>query len=213
MSERAGAAVPQNVPGVMAWLEKHRSNRIRSEMGPRYGIHTEYAIGVRMADMIALARKIGRDHALAAQLWATGNYEARTVACMIDDPNRVTPAQMNRWCRDFDNWGICDTACFKLFDCAPKAWAMVRPWARKKPEFQRRAAFALLACLALHDRKATDQQFLDHLPLLAEAASDRRNFVRKGVEWARRAIARRSPALKAAVAALAVEKPSARRGK
>jgi len=187
----------------MTWLQRHRSARVRNEMGPRYGIHTENAIGVRMADMIALARKIGRDHALAEQLWATGNYEARTVACMIDDPNRVTPAQMNRWCRDFDNWGICDTACFKLFDRVPASWGMVRRWAGRKPEFQRRAAFALLACLALHDRKATDLQFLQHLPLLAEAASDRRNFVRKGVDWAKRAIARRSPGLKAAVAALA----------
>lgn len=200
---RAQRAMPRDVPGVLAWLQARRSARTRDEMGPRYGIHTDNAMGVPMAGMIALAGRIGPDHKLAARLWATGNYEARTVACMIDDPARVTRAQMNRWCRDFDNWAICDTACFKLFDRAPHAWDMVRPWAKRKPEFQRRAAFALLACLALHDRAATDRQFIDHLPLLAQAASDRRNFVRKAVAWARRAIARKSPRLKAAVAALA----------
>ena len=85
-------------------------------MAPRYGIVTDKAIGVPMARIQAVAKALGRDHALAAALWETGVYEARMVACMIDDPAAVTPEQMDRWRADFDNWAIVDTVCFKLFD-------------------------------------------------------------------------------------------------
>ncbi len=104
-----------------------------------------------------------RDHELAAALWDTDRYEARMLATLIDEPARVTPAQMERWCRDFDNWGICDTACFALFDRTPHAWAKVTEWSDRRGEFAKRASFALLACLALHDKNAPDEPFLEGL--------------------------------------------------
>jgi 3-methyladenine DNA glycosylase AlkD len=108
---------------------------------------------------------------------------------------------MDRWCRDFDNWGICDTVCFVLFDRTPLAWGRVEPWARRRGEFQRRAAFALLACLALHDKAALEAAFVKCLPLIERHAADDRNFVAKGVAWALRAIGRRNAALNAAAVA------------
>ncbi|HMF29102.1 MAG TPA: DNA alkylation repair protein, partial [Candidatus Cybelea sp.] len=114
-----------------------------------------------------------------------------------------TPAQMERWCRDFDSWAICDTACFVLFDRSPHAWGKVKAWAKKKDELIKRAAFALLACLALHDKDADDERFAECLPLIEQAASDERNFVKKGVSWALRSIGRRSLALNQAATALA----------
>ena len=125
------------------------------------------------------------------------------LACMIDDPAAVTPEQMDRWRADFDNWAIVDTVCFKLFDQVPHAFARVDAWATLNDEFGRRAAFALLASLALHGR-GTDADFLARLPLIEAAATDERNFVKKGVSWALRAIGgKKSPALREAARDLA----------
>jgi 3-methyladenine DNA glycosylase AlkD len=154
-------------------------------MASRYGIVTDRALGVPMARMIAIARAYAPDHALAQALWETGLYEARMVASMVDDPAQVTAGQMDRWRIDFDNWGIVDTVCFKLFDRVPGAFARVEAWASLNDEFGRRAAFALLACLALHDGEA---DFARGLALIEAAATDERNFVKKGVNWALRAI-------------------------
>src|SRR5262249_60696500 len=130
-------------------------------------------------------------------------YEARMLATFVDEPELVTPAQMDRWCRDFDSWAICDTACFHLFDRTPHAWRKVAQWSRRRDEFAKRAAFALLACLALHDKNAGDEPFLKCLPLVESAAEDERNFVKKGVSWALRLIGRRNLKLNAAAVAIA----------
>jgi 3-methyladenine DNA glycosylase AlkD len=142
-----------------------------------------------------LAKRLGRDHALALALWDTGWYEARMLTAFVDDPAQVTPAQMNRWAGDFDNWAIVDTLCFHLFDRTPHAWPRVSQWSRRKDEFQKRAAFALIAGLALHDKAAQDERFLRVLTLIEVAAADDRNFVKKGVSWALRVLGRRNRAL------------------
>lgn len=191
------------VQSVLATLKRLGNSRFRAEMEPRYGIVTKDAYGVRMNEMQRVAKQLGRNHALALALWDTGNYEARTVAAFVAEPERVTPALMDRWCRDFDNWAICDTVCFKLFDQLPHAFGRVEAWANRKDEFQKRAAFALLASLALHNEDAEDQVFKDMLPLIEAAATDERNFVKKGVSWALRAIGGRSASLKSAATTLA----------
>jgi len=170
----------------------------------RYGIVAAKVYGVSVANIRALAKQMGRDHALADELWRTGWYEARLLAAFVDDPKLVTPAQMDRWAAEFENWADCDTLCFHLFDKTPHAFAKVDQWASDEREFVRRAAFALLASVALHDKKAEDAPFLDRLPLIEAAATDPRNFVKKGVSWALRGIGgRKSPALKAAARAMA----------
>jgi 3-methyladenine DNA glycosylase AlkD len=192
----------ERVVSLLAGLEKLGSKKAREEMVTRYGIHAAKAHGVPMTAMQKMARGLGRDHALAAALWETGWYEARTVAALIDDPLQVTPAQMDRWCRDFDNWAICDTVCFKLFDSTPHAFEKIKKWAGSREEFVRRAAFALLASVALHDRKAADRDFAACFSLIEKAADDERNFVKKAVNWALRAIGERSPALHTAAITL-----------
>ena len=192
-----------DAPSVLATLKKLGQPRFRNDMEPRYGIVVKDAFGVPMATMQALAKKLGRNQALAEALWATGNYEARTVAALIADPERVTPALMDRWCRDFDNWAICDTVCFKLFDQTPHAFAKVEEWAGRKEEFQKRAAFALLACVALHDKATKEEAFQRGLALIETAAGDGRNFVKKAVSWALRAIGTRRATLKDATVELA----------
>jgi len=169
----------------------------------RYALPSEKAFGASVGSLQKLAKTLGRSHALAAELWESGWFEARMLAAFVDEPERVTPAQMDRWCRDFDNWGICDTVCFHLFDRTPHAFRKVAAWARSPREFERRAAFALLASLAAHDRVSGDEAFARCLPLVEAAAGDDRNFVKKGVSWALRMVGRRSGGLHTASVALA----------
>ena len=158
----------------------------------RYGIPSDNAFGVAIGALQKLGKQLGRSHELAEALWKTGWYEARMLAAFVDEPQRVTPAQMNRWCRDFDNWAVTDHACFHLFDRTPHALAMVKRWATRRREFEKRAAFALLASFALHDKAAPDAAFVRCLPLVERAATDARNFVKKGVSWALRSIGQRT---------------------
>jgi len=181
----------------------------------KFGIAAAKPLGVSMKNIQAVARHVGRDHALAEALWKTGHYEARMLASFVDEPSEVTPSQMDRWCRDFDNWGICDTVCFKLFDQTPHAWGRVPKWSRQRGEFQKRAGFALLASLAGHDKAATDAQFIAGLRLIEDAAADDRDLVKKGISWALRRIGTRNKKLRDASLEVAgrlaaSEDPSAR---
>lgn len=195
---------PMTVEEVLEYLRKRGSKRNVEGMA-RYGIVAPKVFGVSVGTLRTLSRKTGRDHALAQALWKSGWYEARMLTAFIDEPDRVTPAQMDRWAKDFDNWAICDALTFHLFDKSPHAWDKVRQWATRKEEFVKRAAFALLAALALHDRKTPDAPFQRSLRLVARGALDERNFVKKGVSWALRSIGSRSPALNAAAVQLATK--------
>jgi len=203
-----------NTRDVLTWLEKTGTRSARDAMA-RYGIHAKVAHGVPMAALLKKSKELGKDHALSQALWKTNVYEARLLAALIGDPVRLTRAQMNAWAKSFENWGDGDTVCFTLFDRSPLAWEMVRPWARSPREYTKRGAFALLACLALHDKKAPDQAFLDLMPVIEEGAQDERNFVSKGVNWALRSVGRRNPKLLAAslnlATTLAASKESAPR--
>jgi 3-methyladenine DNA glycosylase AlkD len=190
------------VASALAWLKSHSSKAVRDGM-LRYAIPNDHALGVRMGDIQKLGKELGRDHALALELWKTGVYEARMLCAYVDDPCKVTPAQMDRQARAFDNWAICDTLCFALWVRTPHALARIRQWAGHRDEFVKRAAFALLASVALKDKTATDAQFLHCLPLIENAATDERNFVKKGVNWALRGVGERSLALNKAAVALA----------
>lgn len=201
-SARASAAPTSDAPSALAWLKRHSSQKVRDGMA-RYGLPSDHALGVSVGTIQKLAKQLGRDHALADELWATSCYEARLLAAFVGEPAKLTPALMEKWCRDFDNWGVVDTVCFKLFDQSPHAWKKVEPWSKRKDEFQKRAGVVLLACLAGHDRTAGDDAFLRCLPAVERAAADERNFVKKGVSWALRMVGRRNAKLHAAALASA----------
>lgn len=181
---------PPTADDVVAWLKRTGTKKTRDGMA-RYAIPSDHAFGVPVGVMQKYAKKLGRNHDLALALWETRWYEARMLACFLGEPDRLTPSQMDRWCRDFDSWAIVDTACFHLFDRSPHAYRKAVAWCRRKPEFEKRAGFALMACLALHDKNAEDDAFVAFLPLIKKGAIDERNFVKKGVSWALRAIGRR----------------------
>ena len=187
---------------VLAWLERRGSKRNRDGMA-RYAIVAPKAFGVSVATLRQLSKKIGTDPELAADLWKSGWYEARMLVPFIDDPAAITAAEMDRRARDFDNWAVCDASCFHLFDKSPHAWKRIEQWSRRREEFVKRAAFALLASVAQHDRIAADAPFRKSLPWIERAADDDRNFVKKAVNWALRSVGKRSTALHSAALAVA----------
>jgi 3-methyladenine DNA glycosylase AlkD len=197
-----GPPLDAQVQSVMEWLKSHSARAVRDGMA-RYAIPSDNAYGVAMKDIKTLGKKLGRDNNLAAALWDTGVYEARMLASFVADPAQVTAAQMDQWCRDFDNWAICDAMCFNLFDRSPYAWVKVKQWSTRRNEFEKRTAFALLWSLTVHDKHASDEAFADGLALVEREAGDSRNFVKKAVNMALRAIGKRNRALNTAAVAVA----------
>ena len=172
----------------------------------RFGDRPGNALGGISAPALKnLARSIGRDHTLAQELWASGIHEARLLAAMVDEPAKVTEGQMDRWVADFDSWTICDCCCSYLFDKTPFAYHKALEWAERDEEFVKRAGFALMAVMAVHDKKAPDERFLQFLPVIKAKSDDNRNFVKKAVNWALRQIGKRNGNLNRHAIAMARE--------
>ena len=158
----------------------------------RFGISSEGTLGLSVPTLRSMARRLGRNHGLALGLWESGVHEARILAAMVDDPKLVTESQMERWVRGLDSWDVCDGCCSELFDKTPFAYAKAVEWSGRREEFVRRAGYALMAVLAVHDKKVPDSSFLRFFPEIERGATDQRNFVKKAVNWALRAIGKRN---------------------
>lgn len=170
----------------------------------RFGIKTGRALGgIGLPRLRAMAKRIGKDHLLADELWRSQIHEARILASMIDDPAAVSEEQMEEWAAGFDSWDVVDGVCSSLFDKTPFAWAKALEWSSREEEFVKRAGFTMMATLAVHDKKATDEEFLALLPVIEREAGDPRNFVRKAANWALRQIGKRNTVLNAAAIACA----------
>jgi 3-methyladenine DNA glycosylase AlkD len=189
-------SIDEEVRAALEWLKSHGTKATLDGMA-RYAIPSDKAYGVAMKDIKALGKKLGRNQELATALWDTGAYEARMLASLVGDPAAITSAQMDRWCKEFDNWAICDAMSFNLFDRTPYAWNKVTAWSKKRNEFEKRTAFALLWSLTVHDKHASDKQFVQGLAFVERAADDPRNFVKKAVNMALRAVGKRNRALNA----------------
>lgn len=204
----------EQVQTSLAWLKRHATRSTLEGMA-RFAIPSDHAYGVAMKDIKAHSKTLGRNHALAAALWDTGIYEARMLASFVGEAEKLTPAQMDRWCKAFDNWAFCDAMSFNLFDRSPHAWTMVTRWSARQQEFEKRTAFALLWSLTVHDKGAGDEPFIRGLALIEREAGDERHFVKKATNMALRAIGKRNIALNAAAVVVArrlatSKEPSAR---
>jgi 3-methyladenine DNA glycosylase AlkD len=169
----------------------------------RFGINKKNTLGVSMPEMRRLARETGHDQELALALWKCGFHEGRILAGLVAEPEKVTLSLMDKWVKDFDSWDVCDQNCLNLFWKIDGAWNRAKKWAGRNEEFVRRAGFALMAVLAVHDKGSPDKRFLEFFPLIEKQATDERNFVKKAVNWALRQIGKRSPFLKKEALALA----------
>jgi 3-methyladenine DNA glycosylase AlkD len=184
------------VEQVIAILQQHTNPQAVQGMA-RVGISSAQTLGVSIPTLRSIAKDIGRNHPLAVELWRSGMHEARILASMIADPRLVSPEHMEEWVNDFDSWDVCDQVCGNLFDKTPYAYQKAVVWCHREQEFVRRAGFVLMAELAVHDKRASDEAFLPFFPLIREYAADERNFVKKAVSWALRQIGKRNSHLRA----------------
>ena len=185
-----------SLEAVIAELRSKGSEESRAGMA-RFGIQTVKAFGVSIPTLRAIARRLGKDHGLAIGLWRSGIHEARLLASMVEDPERLTPGQMDAWASEFDSWDVCDICCGGLFDRTPVAYEKALEWSGKEKEFVKRAGFALMAALAVHDKDAQDSKFIRFFAAIERGSVDERNFVKKAVNWALRQIGKRNAELNA----------------
>lgn len=184
---------------------KERSRPDQVEGMARYGMSAEGRLGVKVPDMRKIAKEAGKDHALALELWKTGIPDAQIVAALVGEPEKLTEAQMEDWVKDFNSWDVCDQVCMNLFDKSPLAIKKIHDWSKRKEEFIKRAAYALIACVAWHDKEAEDEAFIQFFPVIKQGATDERNFVKKSVNWALRHIGKRNIDLNKAAIKVAEE--------
>jgi 3-methyladenine DNA glycosylase AlkD len=194
---------------------KKLSNPRNVEGMARFGIKPDKALGISIPNLRKLAKEIGKNHKLALQLWKSEIHEARILAGMIDEVDKVTEKQMDLWIKGFDSWDVCDQVCANLFDKTSFAFKKAIEWTKRKNEFEKRAGFALMACLAWHDKEAGDNKFIKFFPAIKRESIDERNYVKKAVNWALRQIGKRNrnlnkEAIKVALIIQKVESKSAR---
>jgi len=171
----------------------------------RFGINSVNTLGISIYDLRPMAKRLGKDHELAYQLWSTGIHEARLLAGFIDEPDKVTEPQMEHWVKDFDSWDVTDQVCSNLFDKTRFAYKKAFEWSGREEEFVKRAGFVLMAALSVHDKKAPDKDFEKFFPIIKHEATDERNYVKKAVNWALRQIGKRNKALNKAAVKVAKE--------
>ncbi len=161
----------------------------------RFGISSENTYGVAIPELRRIAKSHRKNHQLALELWSSGIHEAKILASMVDDPVSVTEAQMESWVKGFDSWDVCDQTCMNLFDKTPFAYDKAVEWAERDGEFEKRAGFALMACLAWHDKEAKDDKFRPFFKIILNNSTDARNYVKKAVNWALRQVGKRNRTL------------------
>jgi len=183
-----------NVDEVLGML-REKADPSQLEGMARYGMAIEKRLGVKVPEMRKIAKRVGKEHQLALDLWKTGVAEARILASMVDEPEQVDEAQMDAWAAEFDSWDVCDQVCMNLFEKTPLAWGKILEWSGRDEEYVKRAAYALIACLAWHDKRAEDEKFVELIPVIKAGAADGRNYVKKAVSWALRNIGKRNPRL------------------
>lgn len=182
-------------PDVIRHLKSQKNPKNIKGMA-KFGINPKNNLGISIPYLRNLAKKIGKDHTLALELWNSKIHEGRLLAAFVDEPKMVTKKQMKLWANDFDSWDVCDQVCSNLFDKTPYAYEKAFIWSKKKSEFVKRAGFVLMAALAVHDKKASDSKIAKFFPTIIRESTDDRNFVRKAVNWALRQIGKRNPVLK-----------------
>jgi len=176
---------------VLRELKSLADPKVRAKMA-YFGVNVPKAHGISTPVLHALAKRIGKDHRLAQDLWAAGIHEARILATLIGESKKVTAAEMDRWVRDFDAWDVVDAACCYLYAHAKPAWNKAAAWSRRREEFVKRASFSLIAYLSYKDKAAANARFVRFLRVIEREAHDERNFVKKAINWALRNIGKRN---------------------
>jgi len=172
----------------------------------RFGIRPDTKVlGIPIPETRRLAKQIGKNHELALKLWDSKIHEARILAGYIEEADKITQKQFEKWVKGFDSWDVVDQVCSSVLDRVSFVEKKIFELSERKEEFVKRTAFTLICCLAVHDKKMPDKEFVKFFPIIKKAAVDERNFVKKSVNWALRQIGKRNKALNKKALALAKE--------
>jgi 3-methyladenine DNA glycosylase AlkD len=158
----------------------------------KFGITANNSLGIYHQDLKKLAKEIGRDDALALELYETGIYEARILCSKIYLPESITEEQMDRWAGSFENWEICDSFCMGFFAKSKYALAKAKAWSEDEREFVKRAGFVIMAAYGFVDKDSGNEVFEKFFVPIEREAKDSRLYVKKAVSWALRNIGKRN---------------------
>lgn len=184
-------------------LLKERAKPEKIQGMANFGLTPDSRLGVSVPDMRAIAKQVGKNHDVALELWESGYPEAQIVASMIAEPAQLTEVQMETWVIDLNSWDTCDQVCMNLFEKSPLVMEKIFDWSNREEEFVKRAAYALIACLAWHDKQMDNEEFTNLFPIISNGSTDDRNYVKKAVSWALRNIGKRNLDLNQAAIKLA----------
>jgi 3-methyladenine DNA glycosylase AlkD len=159
----------------------------------RFGIRPKTKVlGVNIPKLREIAKQVGKNHELALKLVDSKIHEASILAGFIEEPEKITKKQFEKLVKTFDSWDVVDQVCSSCLDKIKFVKKKIFELAKRKEEFVKRTAFTLMCCLAVHDKKMPDKEFIKFFPLIKQASTDERNFVKKAVNWAIRQIGKRN---------------------
>lgn len=176
----------------------------------KFGIKSSHSLGVYHKDLKEIAKQINKNKSvdkpkLALELFDTGIYDARLLASKIFPIKDLTNELLEKWVEVFDTWEICDSFCMGLFAKSSFAVQKINEWSTREEEFEKRAAFAILAAYCMADKKAENEVYRAFLPIIKRESTDERLYVKKAVNWALRSIGKRNIDLNKAAVELAEE--------
>lgn len=166
-----------------------------------HGVQDEI-FGVSYADLKTLVKKIKTNHALALDLWATRNHDARILATMIADPAQATDAMLDTWAGDLSSYVITD-AFSSYASKSPLARAKIDEWIDSDVEWLGQAGWSLLAQVARDDASLPDSYFEPYIDRIVRDLHTSQNRVRHSMNGALIAIGLRNAALEAKATAAA----------
>lgn len=180
-----------SLPQIISRLEELSDNQALNSMG-RFGIETSNALGIKIPELRKIAKETGKDHTLALELWNAGVHEARILATMVDEQDKVTEEQLDSWAIDLYSWDLCDHLCGNLIVETKYSHEKLKEWVSSDLEFVKRAGFVIMASIASNKKHIPNSTFIEYLAMIRRESDDDRNFVKKAINWALRQIGKRN---------------------
>lgn len=108
--------------------------------------------GVKYGDLYKMVRQIKSDHALALELWETGNHDARLLATMVVDPEMMTMTGLAKWMKDVQCHFL-SSALSNVAQRSTMAKKLVTKWMKSRTELVESTAWLMLAGISRESPK------------------------------------------------------------
>lgn len=194
---------------------KAMANPAYLEKMEHFGIPSANALGIRNTELKIVAKRLGKNQSFANQLWEKRYHECKLLAIHIGSAKSFTEQMAEQWTKQAYSWDLVDGIALKLLPKQTYTHDKILEWSVRKPEFEKRMAFAAIVGITVHHKTVTDEYLTNFFPLLEREAGDERNFVKKAVNWALRQIGKKNEylnggAIRCAERILTQDSPSSR---